>query len=458
MKYLSTRVAVESQQLIKLAWPLLIAQLTQMLMGVSDTIIAGHYSATDMAAVALGFSITIPVLTFLQGIALAIPPLIARLHGAQNHKDVSCATQQAGYLLLSVSLIPFIGAWFAHDIVALIPMEQNLATITAKYISYVYWAFPAFAVYQWSRNYCEALGHTKPSMVITVIGLCINIATNIWFVHGGWGIAPMGGAGCGLATALVFLGMAATTLIYVAYAPRLAHFKLLNSFCKPSFALIKQTLNLGLPIAITLLFEVTLFGVIALLLAPFGANIVAAHQIALNFSALMFMFPLSLGMALSIRVSYRIGQGRYKQAKTAVKSAMVIGSLLACLTASFTLLAKGFIIPLYTQDPAVFEISTQLLLFAALFQLSDAIQVIAANALRGFKDTTSMLYITFCAYWLVGLPIGIVLGRTAWLTDAPLAAQGFWLGIVAGLTTAAILISTRLYYLTSARNNRRFAQ
>lgn len=447
MILLSRRTALEGRRLIKLAWPLLIAQITQMLMGVSDTIIAGRYSAVDMAAVALGFSITIPIMSFIQGIALAIPPLIARLHGARHHDNVANATQQAGYLLLMVSVIPFGSAFYSADIVSLFPMESALANITADYVFYVFLTFPAFAVYQWSRNYCEALGHTKPSMLITVIGLIVNIAGNFLFVYGGFGIEAMGGAGCGVATGLVFIAMAIATVVYVVYAPRLSQFHLFANWHKPALDIIAETFRLGLPIAMTVLFEVTLFAVIALLLAPFGANVVAAHQIALNFSALMFMFPLSMGMATSIRVSYRLGQQRVAQAKLAVKSALTIGLVVACITACFTLLAKGLIIKLYTSDAEVFGISYQLLIFAAIFQFSDAVQVISANALRGYKDTTAMFYITFCAYWLIGLPLGILLGTTDYLTSEPLAANGFWIGIIAGLTSAALMLGIRLFVI-----------
>ncbi|GGF58445.1 MATE family efflux transporter [Alteromonas lipolytica] len=445
MMLLSPRTALESRRLIKLAWPLLIAQITQMLMGVSDTIIAGRYSAVDMAAVALGFSICIPIMSFIQGLALAIPPLIARLQGAKSHDDVANATQQAGYLLLVMSLLPFFAAWFSPSIVSIFPMDSGLAEITAQYVKYVFLAFPSFALYQWSRNYCEALGHTKPSMIITVIGLVVNIAANFLFVYGGLGIEAMGGAGCGVATALVFVAMAIATVIYITYAPRLSRYQLFSRWHTPQTSTILQTLRLGLPIAMTVLFEVTLFAIIALLLAPFGANVVAAHQIALNFSALMFMFPLSMGMAISIRVSFRLGQQRVEQARIAVKSAVVIGLCVACFTACFTLVAKGLIISLYTSDEAVIAISSQLLIYAALFQFSDAIQVISANALRGYKDTAAMFYITFCAYWLIGLPIGVILGRTDWASAQPMAADGFWIGIIAGLTSAAIMLGARLY-------------
>ncbi|RDV27341.1 MATE family efflux transporter [Alteromonas aestuariivivens] len=447
MQLVSRRMAVESRRLINLAWPLLIAQVTQMMMGVIDTIMAGRYSATDMAAVALGFSITIPLMSFLQGLAFAIPPLISRLHGKGQTNQIANAAQQAGYLLLCISLLIVAIFPFTGQLVALFPMEEALYTITVDYVRYVLLAMPGFALYQWLRNYCEALGNTKPTMVITVIGLCFNVLGNYLFIYGAGPIPAFGGAGCGLATCLVIYAMLFATLFYTRYAPRLARYRLFDTLHRPQLRQIMRTFGLGLPIAMTLLFEVTLFAVVALLLAPFGASTVAAHQVALNFSALMFMFPLSMGMAISIQVSYRIGQSRPRQARIAVKSALLIGLLVAIATATFTVLAKKAIISLYTTDQAVVELASALLIYAALFQFSDAVQVISANTLRGFKDTTAMFIITFCAYWLIGLPTGIILGRTDWLTDAPMSAAGFWIGFIVGLSSAAVLLGGRVYVL-----------
>jgi MATE family multidrug resistance protein len=447
MKFVSRSKALESRRLIKLAWPLLIAQLTQMLMGVIDTIMAGRYSAVDMAAVALGFSITIPIMSFIQGIALALPPLISRLHGAKNETAVPNVAQQIGYLLLLVSLLPLLLIPFASEFISFFPMEAELARITTDYVIYVLFAMPGFALYQWLRNYCEGLGHTKPSMIIVVIGLLVNICGNGIFVYGLGPIPEFGGAGCGIATTLVIYAMLVATIIYVALAPRLRKYPLFKKAFSPDISTMWSSFTLGLPIAMTILFEVTLFAVIAILLAPFGANIVAAHQVALNFSALMFMFPMSLGMAVSIRIGYRIGQHKPQLARNVVISGIVICLLVAIGTASLTIVARHFIISLYTDDPAVVSISSGLLLLAAGFQFSDAIQVISANALRGYKDTTAMFLITFCAYWLIGLPTGIILGRTDWLTDAPMAAAGFWIGIIVGLSSAAILLGWRLYII-----------
>ncbi len=442
--FFSPRFVLEGKRLIKLAWPLLIAQITQMLMGVIDTIMAGNYSAIDMAAVALGFSIIIPLQCFIQGLGLAMPPILSRLHGKGNTSDVASAAQQAGYLLLSCSLIVMLLWPFVDKLVALFPMDPQLFAITVDYVQFVLLSLPAFALYQWLRNFCEGLGTTKPTMIITMVGLLCNVIGNYIFIYGAGPVPAFGGAGCGIATALVIFTMFIASAVYVAMSDRLKKYHLFNRAYKPDIAMMWHTFKLGLPVAMTLLFEVTLFAAVALLLAPFGPSTVAAHQIALNFSAIMFMFPMSLGMALSIRVGYRAGQNNLAQAKMVVKSGLTIGMCVAVLTASFTVLAKSTIIGLYTQDQAVFDLANSLLVYAALFQFSDAIQVLSANALRGYKDTTAMSVITFTAYWLVGMPTGIILGRTDWLTDEPMSAAGFWIGIIMGLSAAAILLGARV--------------
>ena len=440
---LKPRFVLEARRLVTLAWPLLIAQITQMLMGVSDTIMAGRYSAVDMAAVALGFSLTIPLICFIQGLSLAIPPIIARLHGSNQHSEIANATQQVAYLVLPISLAVLGLYWVREDLVSLFPMDPSLHSITAEYVGYIVLSMPAFAAYQLLRNYCEALGNTKPTMIITVIGLAINIVANYIFIYGAGPIPAFGGAGCGIATGLVFCAMFIATLLYTAFVPRLQKYQLFGKRHAINLTQIKTALSLGLPIAMTILFEVTLFAVVALLVAPFGANTVAAHQIALNVSAVIFMFPMSLGMALSIRVSYRLGQNYLAQAATAIKAALTISLSLVLLTATFTILARTFIASLYTDEASVIALAASLLLFGALFQLSDAIQVICANALRGYKDTRAMFIITFVAYWLIGLPTGIILGRTDWVTSAPMSAAGFWIGFIVGLSSAALMLGLR---------------
>lgn len=436
----------ELKTIVHLAWPLLIAQITQTLMGVSDTIMAGRYSATDMAAVAIGFGFTLPVIVFIQGITLALPAIISRLNGSKQIDKVANYTQQMVWLALAFSFLAVLFGFVFEPLMQLIQMEEDLRSITIDYIHYILYSMPAFALYQVFRNYCEGLSITKPSMLIMGIGLLVNIPANYVFIYGEFGLPEMGGAGCGVATALVFVSMFIATWLYTFKSQKLAKYELYSKLYRPHYQDMLECLKLGLPIAMTILFEVTLFAAVAILLAPFGAIVVASHQVALNFSALMFMIPLSIGMATSIRIGHLLGEQSPEQAKIATKCAFVLGISTAAFTASVTILSRDFISRLYSIDPPVIELASSLLLFAAMFQFSDAIQVISGTALRGYKDTTAMFYLSFASYWGVGMTVGCVLALTDWIVPK-MAAAGFWIGIICGLSTAAVTLGLRLKYI-----------
>lgn len=404
---------------------------------------AGRVSATDMAAVAIATSIVLPILYFLQGVILALPPIISRLNGAGRPEEVAPTTQQTFWLGIFLSIPIALLTFVIDDIMALVSMEARLKSITVEYMQYLFISTPAFVLYQVLRQYCEGLGLTKPSMVIMVIGLLVNIPANYVFIYGKLGLMPYGGAGCGIATGLVFCAMLLATWLYSRVAPKLKKYEFYQQFHLPKWIEIKKVLALGLPIALALLFEVTLFAVVAILLSPFGSNVVASHQIALNFSALIFMVPLSIGLATAIRVGHLLGAGQPHNAKHAAYSAIALGLILAFFNATLSFLLRYQIASLYTHEQVVIEMAADLMLLAALFQFSDAVQVICGCALRGYKDTKAMFYITFISYWGVGLSTGLILALTDWIVPR-MAAPGFWIGFITGLTCAAILLSIRL--------------
>jgi MATE family multidrug resistance protein len=307
----------------------------------------------------------------------------------------------------------------------------------------VLFAAPAFAVYQTLRNYCEGLSMMVPSMVIMGTGLLVNIPANYIFINGLFGMPEMGGAGCGLATMLVLYTMALATFAYTFYAKNLKKYRLYEHFYAVSRKDINAFLRLGLPIAFTLLFEVSLFAIVAVLLAPFGALTVAAHQIALNVSSLIFMLPLSIGLALAIRIGFLIGEGREEHTKKAYWAGMLLALSTVAFTASTILLFNNEIASIYSNEVPVIAAASSLLILAALFQFSDAIQVVSANALRGYKDTKAMLYISFVSYWLVGFPVGLILALTDYVVPK-MAAAGFWIGFITGLSVAAVFMFLRV--------------
>ncbi len=429
--------------LLTLAWPLLIAQVTQTLMGVSDTIMAGRYSYTDMAAVAIGFSITMPVLMFIQGVTLGLSPIISRLQGSKQTNKVANALHQCIWLSLILSVFALLLIFVVVPLLENIEMETAVRSITVDYIIYILLAAPGFALYQSLRNCCEGLSSTRPTMIIMFAGLLVNIPANYILINGLFGLPEMGGAGCGLATLLVIYVMAFVTLLYMMLAKQLKQYDLFTKFHWPKLDLQLSQLRIGLPIAFTIVFEVTLFGVVAVLLARFGAEVVASHQIALNFSSLMFMLPMSIGMAVAIRIGYSVGNEDALNAKISVYCALVCSIVIALFTATMTVILSTEISALYTENQGVIMIASSLLFFAALFQFSDGIQVVSANALRGYKDTKAMLILSFVSYWLVGLPVGIILGLTDWIFPV-MAAKGFWIGFISGLSCAAVLMFWRV--------------
>ena len=434
------------KSLITLAWPLYIALLTQMLMGVADTVMAGRYGTADMAAVAIGTSVINPIMFFIQGIAMALVPLVASLQSQQKHSEIRQIVQHGIFILLIlgvlsvglIKLLPFILHAFG--------VTQDIYPIVHEYLYFLLLAMPAFAVYQGLRQSCEGLSITRPSMIIMVLGLIVNIPANAVFIYGIGPFPEMGGAGCGLATMIVWITMCIATIIYSHYSPAMRRFALFESRSQMRSPLFKNILVLGVPIALTLLTEVTLFAIIALLLAPLGAIQVAAHQIALNFSSLVFMFPLSIGMATAIRVGYEYGAREYIRCQHTIQAATILTTCVSILTATLTVSLANYIANLYTSEVLVVELAISVLFLGALFQISDAIGVVSANALRGYKDTNWLFVLSLISYWVLGLPTGYILALTNLWVPA-MGVQGFWIGIIVGLTVGAIAFFTRIYYL-----------
>ncbi len=413
-------------------------------MGFVDIVMAGRVSATDLAAVAVANSIWLPLILTIYGLIMALAAIVSQLSGAKKYHQVIEQTYQTAWIALTLGLSLIVLFYLlAPIIMPQVTLEGNLASLMFDYLNFIVWGAPGFCLYLVLRNYSEGLSFTKPTMLISLIGLLVNIPANYIFIYGKFGMPALGGAGCGLATAIVYWAMFFSMLIYCAFSKVLGKANLFSRFYWPNIAEIKIILALGIPIALSLLFEVSLFSIVAIILVPFGAQVVASHQIALNFTGLIFMVPLSIAMATTIKVGFAIGEKNLQQAKDYCFYSIVLGLLLACLTAFITVVFRQEIASIYSAEPEVITLAASLMLLASLYQFSDTVQVVSAGALRGYKDTKSILYITFISYWLVGLSVGLILGVTDWLVPQ-MGPYGFWIGFIIGLTTAAILLAWRL--------------
>lgn len=439
----------EAKQLSILALPIMGAQLAQTAMGFVDTVMAGNVSPQDLAAVAVGFSLWVPIMLFMTGILLAITPLTARYHGANKAEYLGPLVQQS--LILAIGL-GVLGWWLLRQSTLIFPLmdvEPDVAEIATGYLYGISWGFPAVAFYQVFRSFNEGLGNTRVAFSVGVVALLINIPANYIFIYGKFGLEPMGAVGCGWATALVSWFMAISITAYSLYLPRFRKYNL-RKFQVATERYWLKVLKLGIPMGLGIFVEVTLFCIIALLIARLGATTLAAHQVALNFTSLIFMLPLSLSMAITIRTGQFLGSQKPVEARYSSMVGISLGLIIAVISASLIYIFNEWIARLYTPDPQVQALASSLLIIAALYQFSDAIQVGAVGALRGYKDTLVPLFLTLIAFWFIGLGLGYSLGLSQ-VWGEPMGPKGFWIGLVVGLTCAAVIMLWRLRWISHSK-------
>ena len=389
----------EARQLLALAIPVILAQVAQTAMGFVDTIMAGAVSATDMAAVAVGTSVWLPAILFGHGLILALTPVVAQLNGSGRRDRIARQVRQAYWLAALVAVLIMAVLWNAgYMIRAMHNIDPALTDKAVGYLRALLWGAPGYLFFQVARNQCEGLSKTKPGMVMGFIGLLVNIPVNYIFIYGHFGMPALGGVGCGVATASVYWVIFIVMRLWIKRARSMRDITLPGYFSAPDWAVLKRLTLLGLPVALALFFEVTLFAVVALLVSPLGIVDVAGHQIALNFSSLMFVLPLSPGAPTTIRVGFRLGQGSVEAAKVAAWTGQGVGIMMAACTALFTVTFREQIALLYNDNPQVVALAAQLMLLAAVYQFSDSIQVIGSGILRGYKDTRSIFFIPLVAY------------------------------------------------------------
>lgn len=434
----------ETKILFHLMWPILITQIAQAGFGLIDTVMAGRLSPTDLAVVAVGVGLWLPVVLFLSGIMIATTPLVAEAKGAQQPQHIAWITQQALYLALALGLTGFALLQLAPLTFNWLDIPLHLQPKASFFLHSVAFGLPAVTLYATLRGYTEALGHPRPVTVISVLGLLAIIPLNYTFMNGLFGLpmlsgSGLGGAGCGIATACVQWLMLIVLALYLHLSKTYQHIKIFQRFSAIEWPMLKKIFTLGAPIGMAIFFEVSLFSIAAVILSPLGEIVVSAHQIALSVTSVFFMIPLALGMALTIRVGQLYGEKNWRIMQHIQRQGFVFATVMALTTMLLIGLFRENITAFYTKDMQVQLAATHLLLFALIYQISDAWQVAAAGCLRGMQDTQGPMWITLLSYWAIALPLGILLSRVL-----PYGAAGFWTGLVIGLTIAAILLFIRL--------------
>ncbi|MEN9373200.1 MAG: hypothetical protein RIR79_752 [Pseudomonadota bacterium] len=437
MPHKKQRITTEIKALWQLAWPILIGQLANVGMSVADVAMAGHASAQDLAGIALGSSIWMIVFVTLMGVMMAVNPVISHHVGAKEWDRIPSVVRQALWKGVGVGLIAMLavnGSAYFFVGMGLEPVVEDVAT---RFVRITSLGLPVFACYRVLYGYSTSLNQTKPIMLIAVLALALNVLLNWILVFGNLGFPAMGGVGCAWATLICMVFNLVALLWWMRRSAVYESTWPFDRFEAPHWVEIRHLLLLGLPIGVTYFAESSAFGLIALWVARFGTVQVAAHQIALNFSSLTFMLPLSLGLALLTRVGQALGAGDVVEARFRSHVGISLSAFLALIAALLIALLNREIVGLYTNDAVVIPVAAGLLLWAAWYQVSDAIQVSASCATRGYKETRLPMVIHLVAFWLIGLPLGCVLGL-GWIPQwlPPLQAEGFWIGLVVGLGIA----------------------
>lgn len=460
----TTPIRTELRALLALAAPLIAHNVAFAAMMFVDTVMSGRLSAQDLGAVAVGTAIFWPAFGLVMGLLMALTATIAHLYGAGEMDAIGRYKRQADRIALVAAAIAGVLMWNAAPFLTWIGTDPELVPRTAGYLKAMAFGMPAVCLYHSLRFTSEGVGRTTPLIGVAVVGVACNIFGNWVFMWGNLGMPQLGATGCGLATALSFTMMWLVLRRHLRTHAYYAPFRLWQKSGseksgsdtdffggifrglthrepgEPWFdgARQRELATLGLPIGVMIFMESSLFAAAALMLGTLGAEIVAGHQIALNWAAFMFMVPLGLGLAATIRVGHALGAG--DEAGARFRGWVGVGCAIGFMACSATVLvfAREWIVGLYTKDAAVAAVALSLLLWAAIFQLADGAQVAAASVLRGYKDTQVPAVITVVAYWGVGLPLCWGLGLA--LEMGPV---GVWVGLTAALVTVAGLLLWR---------------
>ena len=437
----------EIKRLLSLMLPILVTQFAQAGFGLIDTIMAGRLSPNDLAAIAVGVGLWIPVMLLFSGIMIATTPLVAEANGAKQPEQIATIARQSLWVALILGIIAGIILQFMPLLLPIMGVPENLLPKSSLFLHAIGFGMPAVTMYTALRGYSEAIGHPRPVTVISLAALAVLIGLNLIFMHGTGPIPALGSAGCGFATAILQWLMLIILSIYILKSKSYRATQPLIHLQALQWPWVKRILKLGFPIGLAIFFEVSIFSTAAIVLSPLGETVIAAHQIAISVTSQLFMIPMSLALALTIRVGTYYGEKNWQAMRNVQWIGLMTATVLACVTMLLMWFFRAEIIAIFSKDPVVTPIAMYLILFAIAYQLMDAWQISAAGCLRGMQDTKGPMWITMLAYWVIAFPISIYLAR---FTN--MGAAGVWMGLIIGLSVACVLLLTRLYM-----NNKRLA-
>lgn len=441
--YPTTNLKEKLKQFLLIVVPILITQLSIYAMNFFDTVMSGNAGTEDLAGVAIGSSLWVPVFSGISGILLALSPIVAHLSGSRQREQIAETVRQGIYLSIVLAIATLIAGYLALDLIltsmSLAPEVQYIA----KYyvIALGTGLLPIF-LFNLLRCFLDALGQTKMSMFIILLSLPMNILFNYMFIFGRLGAPALGGIGAGIASSLTYWISSLITIIVIQKLHPFSEYHIFKHWKQPSFSHWKEQLKIGLPVGFAIFFETSIFAAVTLFMSVYDTVTIAAHQAAMNFASFLYMVPLSIAMGLTITVGFEAGAGRYKDARVYSYVGIASGVIVAILAGLILYLFDDPVARLYNDNMEVVELTKQFIFFAIFYQLADGFGAPLQGVLRGYKDVNITLVTALVSYWGVGLPSGWLLAN--FTSFGPF---GYWLGLTIGLSTGAIILLIRLIYL-----------
>jgi MATE family multidrug resistance protein len=435
----------EIRSTLVLAWPMVLTNLAQIGLHTTDLIMMGWLGPDALAAGALATNLNFAFLIFAIGLVTATSPLMAIELGRKRHsvRDVRRTVRQGFWVAVAVTLPIWVILWQAESIFLLLHQDPKIAHEAGRYMQTFQWAFLPFLIYLVLRNFVSAL--ERPAMALWVGGAAVAVnAFLVWvLMFGNLGAPALGLPGAGIATTVTNILMAAGMAALVLTDRRFRRYHLFGRFWRADWPRFRAILRIGLPIAATLAFEVTIFNAAAFIMGLISPEALAAHAIALQIPSLAFMVPLGLGNAATVRVGLAFGAGSVPGITRAGWSAWWLSLAYACCTATIMLFYGRDLVGVFLDlsDPAnrvVVDLAVSFLVYAGLFQVVDATQAAGSGMLRGLGDTRVPMIFAGIGYWGIGLPLGVALAFWAKMQGA-----GIWIGLSTGLAVVAVLMTVR---------------
>ncbi len=431
--------------MLTLAWPLILSNLTMNLIAATDIVLLGRLGARELAAAALGLNLAMALTLFALGLVYAAAPLIASEIGRRSSsvRDVRRTFRQTIWAAITVALPIWTLLWFTQDIMLLFAQDPELAKGAGMFVHGYQWSILPFLLFQVMRNFLAALERPGWVLVVSIGGIFLNGLVSWALIFGHFGLPALGIFGSGLGTSIVWSVMAFALATVIMRERQFRRYHLFGNFWRPDWRRYHTVWRLGLPIAFTFGFEATVFAAAVWLMGLINAESVAAHTIALQIAAMTFMVPMGIAQAATIRIGLGFGRKDGVAIHRAGWTALTMGvGFMACMALTLLLFSEQFIgifidrsLP---ENAAVVTLAVSFLMVAAIFQIADGAQVVAAGMLRGLHDTTVPMIMAGVGYWGIGIGVGSILAfRFGW------QGIGIWTGLAVGLAVVALMLISR---------------